>query len=874
MVDEAEILDAWAEADHGVRQRFSKLACLWALLLIPAGASLDLLVYPHWFGWFFLLRLASDLVILGIFAAHFTAVGRRNARTLTFACLVTPQVAICAMIYLTEGFSSTYYGGLNFAILAMGIAMPVTVSEVAILAGLTFSLYAIAGFVEASGGVDYMLLYNHLFFMMLSAVISAIAVYFNRSRRFSEFRLNFQLNSRNQELAELDRVKSEFFANISHEFRTPLTLILAPLERLLQEPRDLPGRVARQLEMMRENGLRLLRLVNDLLDVIRLEEGQTYLERQNLRLDTLLSGLLESMLPLAEARGITLENRLADGPVSVSGDRAAIEKIFLNLLSNAIKFTPEGGQVVMTSQPHADSVKVTVADTGVGMDRDSLAYVFERFRQADSSTTRKYGGTGLGLALVKELTERHDGKVSISSEPGRGSSVSVVLPISTASEAAVDADAPELDTEKGAQRRLDLAAQQSAVGVLAEEPEVYTAEEPGGFKGRLLIVDDEPWIRRYLVDSLQDEYRILVAQDGKEGLEMTRRFHPELIILDLMLPEIDGLEVCRRIKQDPALRGSRIVLLTARAEEPSKLTALENGADDFLTKPFSSAEVRTRLRNLFRSVELELDLQRRNQELEETVGELRQTQNQLVHSEKLNALGRLAAGLLHEINNPLNYTLTALEFARNDPVVQAEAELKETLGDIDDGMQRIRGIVKELRAFAYPAKGEQTEEFQVSDTVEAALQVLAHEARDVGIDNRVEPGWVVTGSRNRVTQVVINLLSNAFKAMRTSNLERQGQVILSAQREDERVVLRVRDNGPGMSEETMERIFDPFYTTSDVGEGMGMGLSVCQTIIRNHGGELCVASQEGEWTEFSFDLMLKAFNAVGIDPESAVANAE
>lgn len=878
MVVEADILDAWTEEDRTVRLRFSRIACVWALLLMPAGASLDILVYPDWFNRFFLLRLASDVVILLLLAGHFTSVGRRHIGTLTLASLAVPQLAICYMIYLTDGFSSTYYAGLNLAILAMGVVLPVTVGEVAILAGLTIGLYITAGLAHTAGGVDYVLIYSNMFFMLITAVISAIAVYFNRRRRFSEFRLNFHLNSRNRELSELDRLKSEFIANVSHEFRTPLTLILAPLDRLLLEQRELPGPVMRQLEMMRQNSLRLLRLVNDLLDIIRLEQGQAPVERRKLRFDTLLNSLVESMSPLADARGITLQNRLADTPVSVSGDSGALEKIFLNLLSNAIKFTPEGGQVVARSRPGADSITVTIEDTGIGMSSDSLPYVFARFRQADSSATRNYGGTGLGLALVKELTERHDGTVTVSSELGQGTSVAVTLPTLAAGEAPSSEDAHPLEADITAQHQLDLAAQRSAVGAVAEEPATYAVEESTGLEGTVLVVDDEPHMRRYLVDLLQDDYRVLVARDGQEGLDMAERYRPELIILDLMLPGIDGLEVCRRIKQDQQLRASRIVLLTARADEESKLMALQNGADDFLTKPFSGVEVRTRLRNLLHAAELEQGLHHRNRELEETVAELQQTRDQLIHSEKLNALGRLAAGLLHEINNPLNYTLTALDFARNDPAVESAEDLKETLADIDDGMQRIRGIVKELRAFAYPSKGEQSE-FRLSDAIDAALQMLAHDARGTDINNRIEPGWVVVGSRNHVTQVIINLLSNAFKAfkafkaMHSPDTGRQVLVTLSARPKGVRLLISVRDNGPGIPAEVIDHVFDPFYTTADVGEGMGMGLSVCQTIIRNHDGELRVDSQEGEWTEFSFDLTLKTSSADEICPGDTLASS-
>ncbi len=875
MEGEADILDAWAREDQAVRIRFSKIGCAWALLFIPAGVTLDVLVYPDCLVWFALARLVSDLFILGILLAHFTQTGRSHIRTLTLAWLAVPQIAICYMIYLADGFGSTYYAGLNLAILGMGVVLPVTILEVTVLACLTLSLYVISGFVHSTATMDYSLVYNNIYFMLITSVISAIAVYFNRKRRFTEFSLNFELSKRNKALAELDRVKSEFFANVSHELRTPLTLILAPLERLVQEYPQLPARVTDKLELVRQNSFRLLRLVNDLLEVIRLEEGGADLDRRPLRLDTLIAGVADTMAHLAEARGIKFTNSCVDTTVWIRGDRGALEKIFFNMLSNAIKFTNEGGHVGINSSLRAGAITVTVEDTGIGISDESLSYIFGRFRQGDSSATRKYPGTGLGLALVKELTERHDGEVTMASRLDEGTTIAVSLPTLAAHEVNPNEVEKTVETEGDTARWLDLTAQQSALHV-REEPSSYRVrtDEPSAndqAAATVLIVDDEPDMRRYLADLLGDEYQVRVARDGRQGLALATQYRPELIVLDLMLPEIDGLEVCRRIKGDADLRSSRIVLLTARAEEPSKLVALQNGADDFLTKPFSGVEVQTRLRNLKRAAELEGDLQRRNHELEDTVGQLRATQDKLVHSEKLNALGRLSAGLLHEINNPLNYTLAALDLAQNDPVLDDQEELKETLSDIDDGMQRIRGIVKELRAFAYPAKSEQVA-FQLLPAIKAALNILAFEARDVRIDNAVEPDWIVIGSRNHITQVLVNLLSNAFKAMRAEAGQGPAQVSIAARAEGERIFVSVHDNGPGIDKEVLERIFDPFYTTAAVGEGMGMGLSVCQTIVRNHDGDLVVQSEPGAWTEFTFDLTRKlpAPGQAAVDEKRAV----
>ncbi len=871
MNETADIQRAWLERDRSERLRLSRIGCVLALLLIPAGVTLDLVIYPRQFGDFLALRLFTDAVLACVLLMHFSPFGSRFIHGLTLAWLTIPQAMICLMIFMTEGFASSYYAGLNLALLGTGVLLPVTVWEVATLSIATLALYLFAGYLAPTPASDPALVYINLYFLITTAVISATAVYFNRHRRFSEFRLTYELDQRNKALAELDRVKSAFFANVSRGLRTPLTLILSPVESLLQRRERLSDSVAGQLDIVRQNGLRLLRLVNDLLEVIRLEEGRLELDRRPLRLDALLGGVLDAMSHLAASRNLRFDRELEGESVWISGDRAALEKVFFNLLSNAFKFTPAGGRVQVRSRREGGDLVIEVEDTGIGIDAADLPYVFDRFRQVDNSATRRYSGTGLGLALVKEITEHHSGTVFIRSSPQQGTTIGVRLPRLPASQLhRLDVTEQSPADPNEAARWLDLAAQQGAVQPIAlpVRPADGSALPAADHDGTVLIVDDEPDMRRYLVELLASEYHIIEASHGQQGLELARQRKPDLMVLDLMLPEIDGLEVCRRLKTAEETRGIRIVLLTARADETSKLTALDHGADDFLTKPFSGVEVQTRLRNLLRATTLERDLQERNVELKSTLTDLRETQHRLINSEKLNALGKLSAGLLHEINNPLNYTLTALDLARTDPAVESDPELQDTLGDIDEGMQRIKGIVTELRAFAYPSKGDH-QPLQLDDLIRSALQLTHHDIHDVPIHNDVAPGLQVLASRNHVAQVLVNLLTNASKAVRAVRDRRAGDIRLRVEAtDDDRVRVIVRDTGNGIPEELQTRVFDPFYTTRDVGEGMGMGLSVCQTIVRNHGGELSVRSEPGEWTEFTFDLAL-----VEAQPETAEQEA-
>jgi signal transduction histidine kinase len=354
---------------------------------------------------------------------------------------------------------------------------------------------------------------------------------------------------------------------------------------------------------------------------------------------------------------------------------------------------------------------------------------------------------------------------------------------------------------------------------------------------------------------LADEYRVLQAADGNAALEMVQRRRPNLVLLDLMLPGLDGLDVCRAIKSDEDTKGTRVVLLTARTDEEAKIAALERGADDFLVKPFSTVEVKKRLANLLRAAQLEEDLKTQNTELEVTLAHLKETEAQLVQSEKMNALGNLAAGLLHEINNPLNFTLTALQLAQQD-VPEDNGDLRETLQDIGQGMDRIRDIVSDLRAFAYPSSETKGGRFSLSECLDTSLKLVSHELDGIALRREIPEDVAVAGTKTQIAHVLLNLVANAAEAARTVAGERNPEIRVSAEPNGQRVTVRVWDNGVGIAPANLPKIFNPFFTTKDVGKGMGLGLSICHTIVKNHGGEIRAESEVNQWTEMAFDLPL------------------
>ena len=849
--------DAYEEEDIALRISRSKIAYILVLGITPFGVFLDYLVYPNLLFEFALNRFMLMLFLGLLFGLHYTRFVTNNIKSLGIILALSVNLSLSIMIYASEGALSPYYAALNMVILGAGVLMPWTLSETLTISVGTILMYLSACFLH-----DFMIaptqkwdiLFTNNYFIFLTGLISSTSSYFNTHARINAFNLRQELNIRNKELEALDRMKSEFFANISHELRTPLTLILSPVQDLLQNPNKLTNQTATLLKTVRDNALRLLKLVNDLLEILKLEDGKSNLYLEPIELNNFLASNVDSMTHMAEPRKITLKKELTAEPLVVEADSYALERIFLNLLSNAIKFTSEGGTITVKSWKDRGQAKVEIIDTGIGISQKDLPYIFDRFRQVDGSNTRKYQGTGLGLALVKDLTERLSGSVSVRSQLDVGTTMCVDFPLSEKKFSKQDIEnmPDEGDLLEVIHRSAEFTAALPVDTPFAdEESELVESEGPS-----VLIVDDEPDMRGYLVGILSGDYNVIQARNGRKGLDLARKYKPDIMLLDLMLPEIDGLAVCKMLKDDPETRGIKIILLTARADDNVKIAALENGADDFLTKPFNKLEVLTRMKNLLQTANLEKNLTIRNRDLEETLKNLKQTQSRLVQSEKLNSLGSLTAGLLHEINNPLNFSLTAMQVAMRDPVMKNNEDIQETFSDIVDGMNRIKEIISDLHTFSHPSNIDNQKPFFFSEALESALRFTAHEHGGILIKRELAGNDQVLGEQNHIIQVLINLLNNAVRAIENGTGDNKGEITISSEGKNGRLIISVKDNGAGMNEDTMSRIFDPFFTTRDVGKGMGLGLSICHNIIKSHGGALEVTSSPGQGAKFTFDLAL------------------
>jgi C4-dicarboxylate-specific signal transduction histidine kinase len=382
-----------------------------------------------------------------------------------------------------------------------------------------------------------------------------------------------------------------------------------------------------------------------------------------------------------------------------------------------------------------------------------------------------------------------------------------------------------------------------------------------GNRPTILVADDEPDMLRFLKSQLSPHYRVLEAVDGQQAIEKASQFLPDVILLDMMMPEKDGLQACREIREHTPTQSIPIVLLTARADEETKLGALSAGASDFLTKPFSTTELHVRIKNLVESHQYQRKVTKQNQMLESTIEQLKETETLLVQTEKLASLGRMSAGIIHEINNPLNFATTGLFTLRNKGkhlAVEQQEEYQDILKDVEEGIKRVKTIVSDLRMFTHP-ETESRDQVEVPEVVAAALRFLSNEWKDkVRIEQNLAEHQTVWANKYKLIHVMVNLLQNSLDALKSKSLANEQPTIwIEGRLEPGKSVLVVRDNGEGIESQHLDKIFDPFYTTKDVGEGMGLGLAICYRIVRECEGQILVRTEPGKYCEFTLEFPAK-----------------
>jgi signal transduction histidine kinase/DNA-binding response OmpR family regulator len=399
-----------------------------------------------------------------------------------------------------------------------------------------------------------------------------------------------------EKLREADEKKLKFFANISHEFRTPLTLIVGPAENLLKD-KSLNSDIQEQINLIYKNGNRLLRLMNDLLDFQKIDNDSMKVRLIHGDIVDFINDVINAFEGHAQRHHVDLNYHPEIDKYTTLFDPGKLEIILFNLISNAIKYTEEGGQikVLFSEDKETEAVRIVVQDNGIGIDKKKIDNLFDRFYQIEAGPFSKYG-TGIGLALTKELTELMDGRIEVRSSSGVGTTFTITLPLYKL-EVVSGIEKFILDGNRNMLLEDDRVAQ-----YIVDEGSKNGLHDSGNNRSeKILIVDDNADLRTYIINCLENIYTVIEANNGKEALQVAKKSMPQLIISDIMMPEMDGIEFCRQIKSDILTSHIPVILLTAKTSKESQLSGYHEGADDYLVKPFQTDLLITRIQNLIAS---------------------------------------------------------------------------------------------------------------------------------------------------------------------------------------------------------------------------------------------------------------------------------
>jgi len=806
-----------------------RLALGVGIFMYPAFWLLDVVVTEEHRYLFLAIRLVITALALATVLYTYGERGREHIMPLSVAMLAIPAFGISAMTVFLGGFASNYFIGNMVVLFYVGLFMPWPAGVTLLFCTLLLLSYFVPN-VLVHGPSAQMVAPG--FFLLGTATVTCFATQATDRVRRKELALRLRLEQANQELQRLDEAKTRFFANVSHELRTPLMLILGPLEALLSGRDD--GDPGPLLRAMDANARRLLRQVNMLLNFSRLEAGRLECRFEPGRPGELLQDLVVAAGPYAQNRGITLE---AEGLEDLPGtwfDAEKLETVAANLISNAMKFTPDGGRVTVRGGQKAEGIFFEVEDTGIGIPPEEQPRVFERFHQVDGGKAGKHPGTGLGLSLARELVRLHGGDILLRSEPGQGSTFRVELPVRPPGVVVDEAEAPAAATAEAApapaaghRRGADLADLER--GRLGETlgPTGETAPDDAPL---VLVVEDNPDMRAFVARSLAPRYRVETALDGEDGLEQARRLRPDLIVSDVMMPKVDGLEMVARLREDPVLQRIPVILLTARAGIESIVQGLEQGAVDYVTKPFRLAELEARVAAQLRARAMERTLAERES--------------------RLVAVGHMTSTLAHDLKGPLTAILGRIGLMRmiaaQDPNL---AVIREDLDAVERAVTRARIMIQEMVEYV---RGEKVELEPEATEVAAFVGDLARDLEpslqaagvELIVDVAAGEGLHAEIDHARMARVLDNLVSNARDALACRDPEEgHRRIWLLVEPEDPHTIrIRVADNGPGVPSDIAGHLFQPFATAGKK-HGTGLGLAIVRNLVRAHGGSIELEDQ-------------------------------
>lgn len=818
-----------------------------ASILYPCFSGLDWLTKPDLALFFFYIRLlVSANFIVGVLLLK-TDFGRQYATPISIWGGYVSILGVIIMTTYLGGFLSHYYIGIVLILFVPGLFLPWDLCSTLIFGLTSIFTYMAFNFTVGFGpDMNLMMAAGPFFFMTWSVAFMAFANVEKEKTRRRNLLLRMQIEMSNEDLKELDKTKMRFFSNVSHELRTPLTMIIGPLEQLIQNQADDNARPV--LKAMEANAHRLLRQVNTILDFAKADAGKLVCHYKKSNLGKILSQLVQATRPYSEQKNITLTLSGTDRITDSMLDTEKVETIAANLISNALKFTPRRGTVRINAGVLAKHVWFEVQDTGQGIPENKLKDIFERFHQVDDEHSRKNEGTGLGLAMVKELVSLHAGEITVHSTLGEGSVFRVQLPVEPSSVIIDRRKTPgRRRSDRVSEARLDglitmeyerrintnaktlLADVVNDTG-LSESTPAHNFEDNQQAPidaPKILIVEDNADLRAFIVSNLAGTYNVTQASNGFEGLELARRVNPNLIISDVMMPKMDGYELCRQIREDSFLSKIPIILVTAKSGGEAVEAGFEIGANDFISKPFEMRELKARITTHLNSRQLEKNINERDT--------------------RLTAIGQMTSSVVHDLRNPLNSLLGFTQLTQQYSREIEDEQILSNLERIMDSGNRLNRMINEILEFARDnVQTLDSEPTPLAPFLESALDTHKNllSGLDIALESEYQHGdeIKVIMDADQIHRVIDNLIKNAKESFFThTHVVEEKKIRITSRFDKDWAFVRFSDSGPGIPDQIKNSLFVPF-TTSGKKSGTGLGLATVRNIMNAHSGDISVES--------------------------------
>ncbi len=848
--------------EEGCRAYF--YACLLSAVLWPAGSVLDWFTSQAHFLQLTFIRWVTGAIFLGLYFFSSHLLVRRWPYVATLLITILGSFSITLMCLIQDGYVSPYYAGINSIVIALGLLLPYEPGRTAGLVVVALLTYWIPVGFQAGFHFEHPDSFvNNFFFLTLSSFLVICAAAMRTSLKRQLFERQANLESANRKLKHYDRMRSDFFSNISHEFRTPLTLILGYLDRL-SAPNLKPEDAAATGLLIRSNALIVLRHVNDLLDLSKLEVGMMSLSRSQFSLSDLLRRLAELFQLSADDRGIEFTVDVPESSADFFGDLEKVERVILNLLSNAFKFIGDGKQIRLSLAEEPGRFIIEVEDEGVGIPEGQRERVFDRFYQADGGDARLYGGTGLGLSIVKEFIDLHGGSVSIHpskrSLEGRGTLVRIELP-----KVATD-KATALSSDQASQTQLTEFADRRSVSTMGAISHAASQTLD------VLIVEDNRQMRIFLESEVSKSFSVLSASSAMEALSILETRKPALILCDLMMPQMSGVDFFAKVSENDDLKQIPFLFLTAKADDEIKVQMLRLGAYDYLVKPFVTQELMAKIKNVLTMARsrqvLQRELQSSHSDLDLLTMEIIDQKQKLevaVQSallardealEASQAKSKFLGFISHELRNPLAAVRLNAQTLREGAQHLTPDLQEKLLNNLKRSADQLHELIESLLGYARIQRGRfqpKASQFSVADLIQEVIGDIGHllQSKDLEVKVEVSMALVAQTDRSILKMILSNLLSNAVK------YTPHGFVTIRAWQEASKLILSVQDSGIGIEAGSIEKIFEEFERLSSPKSfvpGIGLGLSLVKALVVGLHGSISVQSKPEEGACFTVVL--------------------